>query len=87
MDMFFAAVEIRDNPDLADKPVAVYNNKMIMTGNYIARKYGVSSGMPKFIGKKLCDNIVFIEANYAKYKIESEIFKDILAQYDSRYES
>ena len=29
MDMFFAAVEIKDNPDLADKPVAVGDQQMI----------------------------------------------------------
>lgn len=29
MDMFFAAVEIRDDPDLKDKPIAVSDNQMI----------------------------------------------------------
>lgn len=29
MDMFFAAVEIRDNSDLVDKPIAVISNNMI----------------------------------------------------------
>eukprot|EP00347_Sterkiella_histriomuscorum_P019036 403343212 len=87
MDMFFAAVEIRDNPELKDKPIAVFNNQMIMTGNYVARRFGVSSGMPKFIGARLCPEITFIEANYSKYKHESDQFKDILAQYDSKYES
>jgi len=54
MDMFFAAVEIRDDPSLADKPVAVGGEMMISTANYIARKYGVRSAMPGFIAKKLC---------------------------------
>lgn len=54
MDMFFAAVEIRDNPSLKGMPVAVGNNSMIQTTNYLAREQGVSSGMPGFIGKKLC---------------------------------
>ncbi len=42
MDMFYAAVEIRDRPELAGKPVAVGGNAMISTSNYEARKYGVS---------------------------------------------
>lgn len=54
MDMFYAAVEIRDNPSLADKPVAVGGEMMISTANYIARRYGVRSAMPGFIAKKLC---------------------------------
>jgi hypothetical protein len=40
MDMFFAAVEIRDQPSLKNKPVAVGGMGMISTANYIARKYG-----------------------------------------------
>ena len=54
LDMFYAACEIRDNPSLARKPVAVGDNYMIQTTNYIARKYGVKSAMPGFIGRKLC---------------------------------
>jgi DNA polymerase kappa len=60
MDMFFAAVtqklkiEIRDDPSLAEKPVAVGEMTMIQTTNYVARKWGVYSGLPGFIGKKLC---------------------------------
>ncbi len=55
---------------------------MIMTANYIAREYGVNSGMPVFIGKKLCPHIVMIKANYQKYREVSEQFRDILATYD-----
>ena len=40
MDMFFAAVEIRDNPSLANIPMAVGGMSMISTSNYIARKFG-----------------------------------------------
>ena len=41
MDMYFAAVEIRDNPSLEGKPIAVGDNSMLSTANYIARKYGI----------------------------------------------
>ena len=53
MDMFYAAIEIRDNPELEGKPVAVGDCQMIQTTNYIARKWGVKSGLPGFIGKNL----------------------------------
>ena len=49
MDMFYAAVEIRDRPELKDKPVAVGGIGMLSTANYVARKYGVRSAMPGFI--------------------------------------
>lgn len=54
MDMFYAAVEIRDSPELANVPLAIGNESMISTANYVARKYGVRSAMPGFIAKKLC---------------------------------
>jgi impB/mucB/samB family len=53
MDMFFAAVEIRDCPELKDKPVAVGGMSMISTTNYVARKFGVRAAMPGFIGIKV----------------------------------
>ena len=79
MDMFYAAVEIRENPSLKKKPVAVGDNTMITTTNYIARKYGVKSAMPGFIGRRLCPHLVFIKPNYPKYKRASDHFKRILA--------
>ncbi len=54
MDMFFAAVEQMKRPELKDLAFAIGGLGMISTANYVARKYGVRSGMPGFIGKVLC---------------------------------
>ncbi|KAL5004926.1 hypothetical protein ScPMuIL_018382 [Solemya velum] len=51
MDAFYAAVEMRDRPDLKNKPMAVGGNSMLSTSNYHARKFGVRAAMPGFIGK------------------------------------
>lgn len=51
MDMFYAAVEIRDNPKLANVPLAIGDMSMLSTSNYKAREYGVRSAMPGYIGK------------------------------------
>lgn len=82
MDMYFAAVEIRDNPSLKDKPVAVGSKYMISTTNYVARKYGVRSAMPGFIAQKLCPTLVFVKPNYEKYKKASMDVFPILQKYD-----
>lgn len=83
MDMFFAAVEIRDNPQLKDKPVAVGSAKSIVsTSNYVARQYGVRAAMAGFIAKQLCPNLVFVKSNYKKYHQASEIVMKIIAEYD-----
>ena len=87
MDMFFAAVEIRDDPSLANIPMAVGNEAMISTSNYIARKFGVRSAMPGFIAKKLCPNLKFVEGHYEKYKNESQKIMNILEEYDNLLES
>ena len=58
-DMFYAAVEMRENPKLRGKPVAVGGIGMISTANYEARLYGVRAAMPGFIALKLCPHLVF----------------------------
>jgi DNA polymerase kappa len=83
MDMFYAAVEIRDKPELTDKPVAVGDERMVSTSNYIARKYGVRSAMPGFIAKRLCEKLIFVKPNFYKYETESKKIMGILKHYDS----
>ena len=87
MDMFFAAVEIRDNPSLKDIPIAVGSKAMISTSNYIARKYGVRSAMPGFIGLKLCPQLRLVQPHFSKYKEESFKIMNILEDYDTYMES
>jgi hypothetical protein len=69
MDMFYAAIEIRDNPTLKDIPIAVGDERMVSTSNYIARKFGVRSAMPGFLAKKLCPQLIFVPCNFIKYKV------------------
>ncbi len=73
MDMFYAAIEIRDNPTLKDLPVAVGDERMISTSNYVARKFGVRSAMPGFIAKRLCPDLKFISINFEKVKVNKKI--------------
>ncbi|KAH8098559.1 DNA-directed DNA polymerase [Aureococcus anophagefferens] len=81
-DMFYAAVELRDRPELKDKPVAVGGPGMITTANYVARKWGVRSAMPGFIGQELCRRgpefgmpraeLVFVRPDFEKYTAVSK---------------
>ncbi len=72
MDCFYASVEIRDKPELKNKPVAVAGNSdtrgVVTTCNYAARKYGVKSAMPSITAKKLCPKIIFLPVNMEKYR-------------------
>lgn len=87
MDMFYAAVEIRDQPSLADQPVAVGSLEMISTSNYVARKYGVRSAMPGFIAKKLCPQLVFVPCNFDKYRVVAEQIRSVIGEYDRSFSS
>ena len=87
MDMFFAAVEIRDKPHLRDLPVAVGSDMMISTANYVARQFGVRSAMPGFIAKKLCPQLVFVSCNFEKYEVVSNQIRGIIGEYDPHFRS
>lgn len=87
VDAFYASVEIRDRPELADKPVAVGGLSMISTSNYVARRYGVRSAMPGFIALKLCPHLVFVPHNWVKYQAVAESTREIFREYDPEMES
>ena len=60
---------------------------MISTTNYVARKYGVRSAMPGFIGKKLCPELIFVKGHYEKYGIVAEQIRSIIREYDPNFSS
>jgi DNA polymerase-4 len=68
-DAFYAAVEKRDNPELADLPVIIGGGKRGVgsTCCYIARMDGVRSAMPMFQARRLCPDAVIIRPDMAKY--------------------
>ena len=68
-DAFYATVEKRDNPDLADKPVAVGGGKrgVVSAACYVARTFGVRSAMPMFKAHQLCPDLVVVKPDMAKY--------------------
>uniref|UniRef100_A0A671TQQ2 DNA polymerase kappa n=1 Tax=Sparus aurata TaxID=8175 RepID=A0A671TQQ2_SPAAU len=86
MDAFYAAVEMRDCPELKDKPMAVGSMSMLSTSNYHARKYGVRAAMPGFIAKKLCPDLVIVPTNFDKYRAVSKEIREIFAEYDPHFQ-
>lgn len=70
-DAFYAAVEKRDNPALADKPVIVGHpggRGVVTTACYVARRFGPRSAMPMFKALEMCPGAVVIPPDMAKYK-------------------
>ena len=55
-DAFYATVEKRDRPDLADRPVIIGGGSrgVVLACCYVARLYGVRSAMPMFKALAAC---------------------------------
>ncbi|MGI9356385.1 MAG: DNA polymerase IV [Rhizobiaceae bacterium] len=68
-DSFYASVEKRDNPELADRPVIVGGGKrgVVSTCCYIARINGVRSAMPMFKALKACPDAIVIKPRMDHY--------------------
>jgi DNA polymerase IV len=82
-DAFYAAVEKRDNPELADKPVIVggQTRGVVSTACYVARIHGVKSAMPMFKALKLCPDAIVIKPNMAKYAEAGRQVREIMLQF------
>ncbi|OOH88916.1 DNA polymerase IV [Pasteurellaceae bacterium 15-036681] len=85
MDCFYAAIEMRENPSLVGKPVAVGGNPnqrgVLATCNYEARKFGLHSAMATAQALKLCPNLVLLPINMPLYKSVSEQIHQIFRRY------
>lgn len=85
MDCFYAAVEMRDNPSLAGKPVAVggavEERGVLCTCNYIARKFNVKSAMATAYAKRLCPDLIVLPVNMNKYREVAGIIRGIFREF------
>ena len=94
-DYFFAQCEELRNPQIKDKPivVGVYSGRTeesgaVSTSNYIARKYGVKSGMPLFLAKRKLEGTeaVFFKVDHEYYDQISDRIMQILRTYATSLE-
>ena len=85
-DAFYAAVEELDRPELKNVPMAV-GRGVLTTCNYHARKFGCRSGMAGFVAMKLCPNLIRLPLNFEKYSAKAHEIREILVDYDARFES
>lgn len=88
MDAFFAAVEIRDNPNLRGKPVIIGNDPrktggrgVVSTCSYEARAFGIHSAMSSKEAYERCPQAVFISGNYGKYLAVGQQIRSIFRRY------
>lgn len=81
MDMYFAAIEIREDPSLKGKCVIVggppNSRGVVSTCSYEARKFGVHSGMSSYQAWNLCPQAVFVHSHFRLYKEVSNQIREI----------
>ncbi|TWD99003.1 DNA polymerase-4 [Pseudomonas sp. AG1028] len=89
-DAFYASVEMRDNPALADKPMAVGGSAdrrgVIATCNYEARAYGVRSAMASGHALKLCPDLLIVKPRFDVYRAVSREIHAIFRDYTDQIE-
>ncbi|MEK1941139.1 MAG: DNA polymerase IV [Pseudomonas sp.] len=84
-DCFYAAIEMRDDPRLANRPIAVGGSAdrrgVIATCNYEARAYGVRSAMSSRHALKLCPDLLILRPRMDVYKEVSREIQGIFREY------
>ncbi len=85
LDSFFPSVEVREHPELKDKPVVVgadpkggKGRGVVSSASYEARKYGVRSAMPISKAWKLCPHCVYLRPHFDLYVRASNSIMNIL---------
>ncbi len=84
VDAFYASVEIRDDPSLRGKAVAVAGSSrraVVLTASYEARPFGVHSALPLWRAREACPQLVVVPPRMAVYK---DVSRQIFAIFESR---
>ncbi len=90
MDAFYASVEMREQPGLADLPVVVGGSAqgrgVVAAANYAARKYGIHSAMPVAQAMRLCPKLVSLPVRMGLYIKVSQQIREIFQRYTPEIE-
>ena len=81
-DAFYASVEKRDRPELAEQAVIVGGGVrgVVTTCCYVARRSGVRSAMPMFKALKLCPAAVVIRPDFQKYSSVARALRGMMGE-------
>ena len=90
MDSYFVAVELLDAPWLCGRPVAVggkaTDRGVISTSNYIARQFGIRSGMATATAQRLCPELVLLPVRFERYEAVTRRLDNIFQRYTPNVE-
>ena len=85
MDCFYAAIELRERPELVGRPVAVGGRPggrgVLTTCNYEAREFGCRSAMPAFKALERCPQLVILPVRFDLYRAESKRIRAVFHEF------
>lgn len=85
MDAFYAAVEERDRPEWAGRPLIVGGSPdgrgVVAAANYAVRKFGVHSAMPTSTALRLCPQAIVAPVRMGHYADISRQIRDVFFRY------
>ena len=88
---FYASVEMQRHPELRDKPLAVCGSQeerhgIVLTANYLAKPYGVKTGMAIWQARQRCPNLVILPPDMDEYIRFSRMAREIYEDYTDQIE-
>ena len=88
---FYASVEMQRHPELRDKPLAVCGSQeerhgIVLTANYLAKPYGVKTGMAIWQARQKCPNLVILPPDMDEYIRFSRMAREIYEDYTDQIE-
>lgn len=93
IDAFYAQVEMRDNPELRNRPLIISRDPaetggrgVVATANYVARALGVHSAMSAVEARQLAPEGVFLSPNFKKYRQVSKTIHHIFHTFTEKIE-
>lgn len=86
LNCFYASVECLLNPAIRNRPVAVCGSVearhgIVLTKNYLAKPYGIKTGMAVWEAKRLCPELVTVEARHGLYLRYARRVREIYSRY------
>ena len=82
----YASIELLHHPELRGKPVAVGGDPesrhgIVLTADYVAKKYGVKTGMALWQARQVCPDITFVPPRMDLYLRFSRMAHEIYSDY------
>src|SRR5881409_1158530 len=84
MDAFYAAVEVREDPSLAGRPLIIGHRGrrgVVLTCSYEARRFGVRSAMPSLTAMRLCPQAVWVPGRMALYVTVARRIRSVFEEF------